>query len=173
MNTFEYTCEKNPTKAIELAQNFSKVPVKDKKTALLVFLSVMKNSDSNTKKYLLECLREIHPDSDLYRDADGTGFWQISEWNRVQKVNPVEGLGVSTKDFEVNTKPIVENQVVKPTTFNSCGCASCSGSMYNATGNDSTLNELKTEKTTRKIIFDVIVIAVLVFLLYKIVIKKP
>lgn len=180
MNVFEYTCQKNPKQAIDVAQMFSNVPVKDGKTAYKVFVHVMQNANADTKERLLDQMREIHPDSDLYRDASGKGFWQISNENRAENFGIPTALAVNTPEFsnvmpQVSGDPQVVNMPKFVPTHNACGCGGCgSPKMYNATGGavEQDLMQLKAEKSTRKVVFNVIIATILVVILYKLFVKK-
>lgn len=180
MNTFKYTCEENPKEAVELAKSFTKDSVLNSKEAYNVMINVMKQADKETKAELLAKLREIHPDSDLYRDDNGVGFWRIKTPER--------------EDFQVQSDLAIKSRIsekgldapVERIMMNACGCgghtpnlnASGGTNVGSQTDSATTLKlselnaELKAEKTTKSIIFNVVIVTVLCFIMYKLFVKK-
>lgn len=172
---FEYICKSKPQEAKTVAQRYSNVLVNDSGTALKVFVYVMKNADEATKTALLTDLREIHPDSDLYRDENGVGFWTKGTMDYPLLV---------PKDVDTTTiLPVKQTDLPLPVTptmnaTGGCGCGCGGTKMYNATGSgtetktDSAVQELKTESLIRKNLLNIVIIVVLVAVVYKIFIKK-
>lgn len=171
---YEYTCAKNPVKAVEVANRFSNVPIRTPQEATKVFVFVMQNSNQETKSKLLENLREIHPDSDLYRDENGKGFWQIdNEASRpflVPDQLAVKPAIPAEKKVELSLADATQMQQLFKT-YNSCGCQSCA-KMYNVTGSTEGKATDATNESKR-MIFNVIVAAAIVVILYKLFVTKP
>lgn len=174
MTMFEYICKENPSKAIAVAQRYSNVTVGDAQTALKVFLHVMNKADYDTKSELLADLREIHPDAELYKDEEGVGFWQPGKMNYPllipESVEAKAQIPIATPSLPLQATPTMN-------ATGTCGCGCGGPKMYNSTGSgetkaDPSVQELKTESIVRKNVINIVIIAVLVVLVYKIFIKK-
>lgn len=163
MNTFEYTCKQNPTGSIEVANKFANGEIKSADQALKCFNWVMTMADDSTKALLLEEIREIHPDSTLYRDNDGVGFWQMKQVEKAPIVADLPKIVQDPRQMQMATQ---NNSML-----HACGCGG--GSMMQAIGSaDTKFAEIKAERTTNKKIFNVLISIVVIALAYKILIKK-
>lgn len=170
MSIFKYTCENNPSGAIQLANKFSSNTVQNARQAQEVMLNVMQKGDNETKEALLLELREIHPDSELYRDDSGVGFWNI-------KSVPVTNSFPIEPSLAIKPEPSVPQYIpvqMPMPMMNACGCGGHNAMMHASGGNKSTekFAKIENENSTKKMIFNTVVAIVLLAVVYKLFIKK-
>lgn len=168
-NIYKYVCEKSPEESVALARQFSS-SVKNEADALRVMLAVMNSSNTDAKIKLLESIREIHPDKDLFID--------YASMKAPLDFEIPDNLASPEKRFNTiyRTDPKPKKKDIKEESHSACGCSNCA-KKYSATG-DASITPLSTPDSNYTIssllndrIFKVIVSICVILILYKLFIK--
>jgi hypothetical protein len=159
-SVYHYVCIKKPAEAMALAQKFTTKKIKNGNDALACILYVAKNGELEDVTELLEGIREIHPDRELFETVDRS--------NLPGEFNIPADLVVKDDMYKVRFTPGKDVD----TKLSACGCGG--DTKLPATGSDALATEitqLKTETATQKAIkehmFRAIIIVAVVLLAWK------
>lgn len=162
-SVYHYVCTKKPAEAMALAQKFTTKKIRNGNEALACILYVAKNGEFEEISELLEGIREIHPDRELFENPDKS--------NLPSQFNIPKDLAIEDKIYKVNFTPGKDVDAK----LSACGCGGGDVKLAATGSTDSVLateiTALKTETATQKAIrdhmFRAIIIIAVAFLAWK------